>query len=156
NLEAYDNVLRGWAYQLSWTKAGYLKSRQIFEKAIELDTNYAYAYMSLGANYRFGYESSFDPEPNAIERALRLEQQANALDDSLAPVHATLAVIYEIKGQHDRALGEAQRAIALDPNYTRGYESLATLLNHHGKPSEALAAAQKAAGLDPRNTALFL
>ena len=72
--------------------------------------------MSLGANYRFGYESSFDPEPGvAIERALHMEQQANALDDSLPPVHANLAVIYEIEGRHDRALAEAQRAIALDP-----------------------------------------
>src|SRR5262249_8714315 len=108
NLEAYDDVLRGWAYQLTWTKAGYLKSRQLFEKAIELDPNYAYAYMSLGANYRFGYESGFDPEPGvAIERALHMEQQANALDDALAPVHANLAVVYEINGRHDRALAEA-------------------------------------------------
>jgi len=152
NLEAYDDVLRGWAYDLSWTKAGYLKARRMFEKAIELDSDYAYAYAGLGANYFIGYLSAFEPG-RALERALQLEQQANALDDSLAPVHANLAVIYEFGGQYDQALAEARRAIALDPNYAFGYESLATEMNHRGKFSEGLAAAQTAARLDPRNTA---
>jgi adenylate cyclase len=151
SLEAYDDLLRGVEYDLSWTKGGSLKARQLFERAITLDPKYADAYENLGNNYYSGYILALNAEPDAFQRALHLEQQANALDASLSNVHWTLALIYVQKNQYDQALTEAQRAIALDPNNARGYLSLAQVLNGLGKASEALAAAQKAMRLDPRN-----
>jgi adenylate cyclase len=156
NLEAYDDLLRGVGYDISWTKSGILKARQLFERAIALDPNYADAYASLGDNYFSGYVLALNAEPDALDRALHLEQQANALDDSLSGVHAVRAYIYVQKNQHDQALTEAQRAIALDPNSAFGYLSLAEVLNSFGKSSEALAAAQKAMRLDPRNSVTYL
>jgi adenylate cyclase len=155
NLEAYDCLLRG-TYLLSSTKNGNAKARQMFEKAIELDHDYAYAYASLGLNYFLGWVLALDPDPNGLEWALHMAQRAVALDDSLPWAHGVLAHIYVQKLENDRALTEAQRAIALDPNYAFGYSALAEALNDQGKPAEALAAVEKAMRLDPRNAVNYL
>jgi adenylate cyclase len=150
NLEAYDDLLRG-TYLLSSTKNGNAKARQMFEKAIHLDPDYAYAYASLGLNYFLGWVWAFDPDPNGLDWALDMAQRAVALDDSLPWAHGMLAHIYVQKLENDRALTEAQRAIALDHNYAFGYSALAEALNDQGKPAEALAAVEKAMRLDPQN-----
>ncbi len=151
NLEAYDDLLRGLEYALSLSKDGNAKARPMLEKALELDPKYAEAYAVLGWNYFFGRVLGFDPDPKSTERALQLEQQAVALDDSLNVAHRGLAEVYAEKGQYDQAVIEAQRAIALEPNSASGYHTLADVLNFQGKPAEALVAVDKAMRLDPRN-----
>jgi tetratricopeptide (TPR) repeat protein len=93
----------------------------MFEKAIELDPKHAMAYAALGENYFVGWILLFNPEPNSLEQALRMEQRAVALDDSLSGAHSVLAAVYVQKGQYDQAVTEARRGIALDPNSADGY-----------------------------------
>ena len=138
------------------TKDGNAKARPMFEKAIALDPKYAAAYAGLGRNYFIGWILGFDPDPNGLERALHLEQQAVALDDSLAVAHSVLAEVYSLKAQNDQAVTEAQQAIALDPNSASGYFELAKILNNDFKLAEALAAVDKAMRLDPRNPDNYL
>jgi adenylate cyclase len=156
NLEAYDDLLRGTEYLAALTKDGNTKARPMFEKAIELDPRYAAAHALLGLNYWIGWATGFDPDPNAIKRGLKLEQQAIGLDDSLAAAHSLAGMIYSGSGQYDRGLAEAQRGITLDPNFAVGYLSLAEVLNQLGKATPALAAIEKAIRLDPRNTTQYL
>src|SRR5712692_7142104 len=61
NLEAYDDVLRGAEYFLSYTKDGNVKARQMCEQAIQLDPKYARAYAALGANYFLGWAHLLSP-----------------------------------------------------------------------------------------------
>ena len=123
----------------------------MFEKAIELDPKYAEAYALLGWNYFVGWVLAFNPDPNGMERALKMEQQAVALDDSLSFAHSAMAEIDMAIEQFDQAGTEAQRAIALDPNSAAGLSALARVLNSQVKPAEALVAVEKAMRLDPRN-----
>ncbi len=51
NIEAYDDVLRGWAYYWTLTQEGNAKGRKMFQKAIELDPKYAEAYAGIGFTY---------------------------------------------------------------------------------------------------------
>jgi hypothetical protein len=51
SLDAYDYVLRGWAYFLRYSRSANTKARQMFEKAIELDPHYATAYVGLGQTH---------------------------------------------------------------------------------------------------------
>jgi adenylate cyclase len=156
NLEAYDDLLRGTEYLLSYTKVGNVKAREMFEKAIALDPNYAAAYASLGANYYLGWVLAFNPDPDGLERALQMEQKALALDDSLAGAHSTIAEIDMVKARNTEALIEAQRGIALDPNFALGYAVLADVLNNQWKPAEALAAVEKTMRLNPLRPADYL
>jgi tetratricopeptide (TPR) repeat protein len=87
---------------------------------------------------------------------LKLEQQAVALDDSLAGAHSILGDVYALSGQYDRGLAEVQRGIALDPNSATGYLFLAEVLNQLGKATDALTAIEKGIRLDPRNNVNYL
>ena len=151
NLEAYDDLLQGYEYMLRYTKDGNARARQMFEKAIALDPKYAQAYARLGTNYHLGEVLLLSSDPNGLQRAFQLEQQAIALDDSIPYEHSTLALMYDFKGQFDQAASEAQRSIALNPNDARGYFALADTMNSAGRPAEALAAIEKAMRLDPLN-----
>ena len=102
-------------------------------------------------NYYVGWVNLFNPEPNGLEQALNMEQQALALDDSLSRAHSVLAAVYVQKEQYDEALTEARRGIALDPNSADGYQWLAEVLNIQGKSAAALGAVEKAMRLDPRS-----
>jgi TolB-like protein/DNA-binding winged helix-turn-helix (wHTH) protein/predicted Zn-dependent protease len=156
NLEAYDDLLRGTEYLLSFTRDGNAKARQMLEKAIELDPRYSLAHAFLGLNYYLASALSFDRDPDTLERSLYLARQAVALDDSLAFAHSVLAQTYVAKEQYEQALTEAQRCIALDPNAAFGYSVLGVVLAIQGSPSEAIAAIEKAMRLDPRNSVNYL
>ncbi len=156
NLEAYDDFLRGTEYYWSFTKDGNAKARQMFEKAIELDSKYADAYAWLGQNYFIGWVFLWSPDPNTLDRASQLAQQAIALDDSRAFAHSMLGNIYLFKRQYAEALTEAQRAIALGPNDASGYEWLSAIMNNTRRRAEAIDLAEKAMRLDPRNQDSYL
>src|SRR6266851_3226569 len=156
NLEAYDDVLRGAEYFLSYTKDGNAKARQMLEKAIALDPKYARAYADLGFSYWQEWIQQWTHDPHTLDRAFQLEQQAIALDDSLPVAHMALGETYLFKKRYDQATAEAERAIALDPNSAVGYRALADIMDFSGKPAEAVGMDEKAMRLDPRNRDFYL
>ena len=62
NLDAYDYLLHGMEYLSRATKEGYERARPMFEKAVELDPNYAWAFSALGLNYCAGWTFGFNPD----------------------------------------------------------------------------------------------
>ena len=114
----------------------------MFEKAIELDPQYAGAYAWLGWSY-FLIHWSQDPQQN-LEQAFAAAQKAIALNDSLPWAHIALGAVYLWQKQPEQAHAAAERAIALDPNLADGYGLLAAILNTVGKPEEAIGVAEKA------------
>ena len=82
NLEAYDLVLRGRDLQARLNRTTHSQARSVFERAIELDPQYAAAYVGLGridlSAVAFGWTA--DPEA-ALERARELARKAVALDE---------------------------------------------------------------------------
>lgn len=48
SLEAYEYLLRGMEYFRRRTRSDNRKARQMFEKAIEIDPDFASAYVGLG------------------------------------------------------------------------------------------------------------
>ena len=155
NLEAYDYYLRGKEYFFRFTKEAHAQARQLFERAIALDPQFALAYTMLGVTLRQEWDWGWSLDPQALERAFELAQKAIALDDSLAWAHSLLGMAYVRKGQPEQAIAEGERAIALDPNCAQCYESLADILVLAGRPEEALGLAEKAIRLDPQFAAYY-
>ena len=89
-------------------------------------------------------------DPQTLERAFALVQQAVALDDSLPLAHSLLSMVYAQKQQYDQAIAEGERAIALDPNNADSYAMQAEMLNFAGRPEDALRAMEQAMRLNPR------
>jgi tetratricopeptide (TPR) repeat protein len=69
----------------------------MFEQAIALDPQYAAAYALLSVTYWL--ESLWSPDPQHVERALALAQQAVALDNTLPVAHHALGLAYQRKNQ---------------------------------------------------------
>ncbi|MBI3797618.1 MAG: tetratricopeptide repeat protein, partial [Deltaproteobacteria bacterium] len=120
NPEAYDYYLRGMeSFFRAGTEANQaanIQAQQLLEKAVALDPQYAEAYTWLGATYWRAWAYRWSTDPQTLERALALGQQALALDDALPRAHSFLGQVYEAKHQYDQAIAEGARAIALDPN----------------------------------------
>jgi adenylate cyclase len=152
NLEAYDFYLRGLEFLLRVTKEANAQARQMFEKAIALDSQYAGAYTYLSWTYLQDWVIQWNTDPaQSLERAFALAQRAVALDDSLPVAHGVLSQAYLWKKQHEQAIAEGERAIALDPNFASAYQSLGAVLIYAGRPpEEGIGLMEKALRLNPR------
>ncbi len=155
NLEAYDAFLRGRESFIRYTKEATAQARQMWEKALALDPQYAEVYASLGLTYYLDWVWRWSADPQTLERALELGQKARALDDSLPLAHSLLSYVYAQKQQYDQAIAEGERAIALAPNNADAYGRQAGMLNFAGRPEEALRIMKQGMRLNPRSPALY-
>jgi adenylate cyclase len=151
NIEAYDDVLRGYAYHWTFTQQALAKAREMFQKAVALDPKYADPYAGMGWTYFEDWAFQWNRDPQLRDRALELGRQAIALDDSNTDAYALLSAVETSEEQYDRAIADSEHAIAVDPNYTFGYVWLAEALTKSGRPADGIACTEKVMRLDPRN-----
>jgi TolB-like protein/Tfp pilus assembly protein PilF len=153
NLEAYDYFLRGIEFFKFGNpgKEADENARQMFQKAIELDPKYSDAYAWLGNVLILAQVNQWSHDLRAFDRALQLEQQSIALDNSNAFAYAMMSFSYTSTRQYDLGITAAERALAFDPNLAEGYNNLAFALSSSGKPAEGVVAAHEAMRLDPSN-----
>ena len=149
NPEAYDLVLRGHEERRLTTRAGNAEARRLFVKALDLDPNYAAAYLGLAWTHLQSWQFMWSTDREGLERARELAERAIALNESLVGAHHVLGQIYLWMKQHDRAIAEAQQAVALAPNDADGYETLAETLCWSGRPEECIQAIRHAMRLNP-------
>jgi adenylate cyclase len=149
NPEAYDLVLRGHEERRLTTRDGNAEARRLFVKALDLDPNYAGAYLGMAWTHLQSWQFMWSTDREGLERARELAEKAIALNDSLVGAHHVLGQIYLWMKQHDRAIAEAQQAVALAPNDADGYETLAETLCWSGKPEECIQAIRHAMRLNP-------
>ena len=150
NLEAYDYFLRGLDYCCRFTKEANNQARQLLERALELDPQYAEAYAVLGSTYFAEWVYQWNPDPQNLARTLALEQRALALDDSLTWAHRALSSVYLYQRQYEQSIAEAERAIVLGPNEADNYGALAESLVLSGQPERAIGYGEQALRLNPR------
>src|SRR5713226_8509641 len=154
NLEAYDYYLRG-LVAFNFTKEGTAQARQLWEKAVALDPEYAEAYAQLGRTYYWEWAYHWSTDPQTPKRAFDLERKALALDDTLPMAHSRLSQLYSLERQYDQAIAEGERAIALDPNNADSHMIQAQVLNNAGRPEEALAPLAQAMRLNPHYPPMY-
>ena len=139
NLEAYDYLLRGFEFfYLSLTPDGLAKGRKMFEKAVELDPDYANAYSAMALSYLVGHIFQFDRDPGVLDHAAELVEKAIALDDSDSDAYAVRGWIEAQKDQHDRTIADGKRAVSLNPNWKRwrGCREIGKVLKDNGTSSD--------------------
>jgi tetratricopeptide (TPR) repeat protein len=149
NLDAYDYFLRGKEQHLRFTKEAHVQARQLFEKAIAIDPQYAEAYASLAFIHWQAWIWQWNQDPRGLDWAFDSAQRAVALNDSLSIAHALLGHLYLFKKQHEQAIAKVERAILLDPNDAESYAWLGQILNYSGRPEETVGLMEKAMRLNP-------
>jgi TolB-like protein/Flp pilus assembly protein TadD len=144
---AHKLVLR--AISLAQRPAGSESAIDLLQRATQLDSAYARAWVSLAS----ALLSTLDADrADAIERRARAfaaARRAIALDGSLAESHAVLGRLLASEGKSDQARAEFLAAIRLDPRLASARLWYSQLLLARGQTGEAVREARRAHELDP-------
>ena len=114
NVEAYGFYLRGRQYFHQHRRKAHEYARQMFERAIELDPNYALAHAGVADCCSFLYQY-FDASPSNLRRADAASRRALELAPSLAEAHASRGLAVSLSGRFEEADTEFEMAMKLDP-----------------------------------------
>lgn len=151
NLEAYGLYLKGRFHWDKRNEEGLKKSIEFFEKAIELDPNYALSYSGMADSYIIlGNYGMLSPDI-AFNNAMEAAEKALKIDHTLAQAHTSLGCVKSIYGwDWEKAEQEFTSAIELNPKYATTYHWHAiNYLTPMGKFEEAISDIKKARELDP-------
>ena len=147
NPEAHDAYLLGRYY---WFAGQYEKSGPYFQKAIDLQPDYAAAWSGLADHYAARAVSGGSPPKDVMPRGEIAAEKALALDDSLAEVHNSIAAIYFFyRWNWEAAERESARAIELNPGLAEPHRLRSYVLTSLNRMDEALQEQRKAMELDP-------
>ncbi|MFN0316197.1 MAG: adenylate/guanylate cyclase domain-containing protein [Burkholderiales bacterium] len=149
SIEAYDLFLRGMALFYEYGKDSHAMARQMFERAIAIDPNYARAHVQLAWVHFDDWEFQWIEGSGGLDRALEAGKKAVALDAILSEAHVVFGWSSLWKKQHDTAIAELERAVSLDQNSDWANSFFAETLNFAGRPDEAIAYSKKSMRLDP-------
>jgi len=150
SLEAYDFVLRGRDFLARKTRTSNTEAGSLFKHAIELDADYASAYVGLGFTRLNAAVLGWTEFPDeALREAESLAQKAIELDFDNAEAHRLLGNVYFNRAQFDLATEEYDRAILLNPNDAAGYAGRGSILVFTGHSKEALESFDIAKRLNP-------
>ena len=154
NVEAYDAYLHGRHLLQDRTLSAIDEAIEHFDRAIELDPDYAQAYTGLADAWigkrRIGNLSLLAATQNAhdaISSALRLNSELSEAQTSLG-----LCVLGA--GQERVAATQFAKAIELDPNNANAHQQRANLLRDQGYLDDAMRAYTQALALDPLNATI--
>lgn len=150
NVEAYQLYLTGRYHWSKFTPPDIRKGIGFFEKAIELDPNYALAYFGLAEANRSLAINADVPSKDSLPQAKTAALKALQIDDSLAEAYASLSFsLIWYDWDWEGGTREARRAITLNPNSAHSHFALAHVLSDQGHHDQALAEMAKARELDP-------
>lgn len=161
-----------------YTEQGNLKTAiDCYQKALQLNPNYADSYFNLGIVYRRQgqlnaaiehYQKAIEIQPNLADAYLslgnvyfQLFEYAKARDSwqkalkikpdiGGADVQVDLGNVLVHLNQFDAAITQYYQAVQLHPDCIKAYYNLANLLSSQGKIEEAIAAYQKVLAIDPK------
>jgi adenylate cyclase len=159
NLAAYEYVLRGREVFSHATREGNDEARDMFQRAIDLDPNYAAAYAELGLSLVEAAVSGWTEFPaEDLGRAETLAQRALLLDPGSTAAYRLLALVDMDRGHFDLALGQTDRALEVNPSDAESYATRGSILVWAGRATEALPWLEGALRFDHADarTSLFL
>jgi adenylate cyclase len=147
SMVAYDYVLRGLEELSLEGEEHNTNARRLFEKAVELDPEYASGHACLALAI---YVQWVSPRSSGeLERALVSARRALALDESDTRCHRILSVIYKQLKQYDRAEFHSERSISLNPGDALCAMYRAQMLRDLGRADEGVEWARKSMSLNP-------
>ena len=148
--EAYELYLEGRFYWSKRTESGLTHAMDFFQRAIDLDPNYALAYTGLADCYNLQDDWGNSSPRDSFPKARAAAEKAISLDDSLAEAHVSLAMVREAYDwDWVSAEQEFKRAIELNPNYTTAHQWYGLFLAGMGRFREAEVEVERARQLDP-------
>jgi TolB-like protein/DNA-binding SARP family transcriptional activator/Tfp pilus assembly protein PilF len=153
DLQAYDFYLRGVAYNHRKSRENNALARQMFERAIQEDPNYAMAVAECGLTYLNDIFNGWtDLREEWLERAEELARHAIEIDYSEPWGFVVLGLVYQLKARNDEALPLFEKAHALNPNDYYVNEALGYAVTYSGLAERGVELLEQAQRLNPYYT----
>ena len=149
NLQAWESYQLGKQRMAKRTSTSLVDAEAFFKNAIDLDPEFALAYVGLSDSLMLQTSYSDAPRDATLVKAETAAAKALELDPKLAEAWASSAQVARHSDQFDRAETMYRRAIDLNPNYATAHQWFSGLLTIRGRLDEALSYAETAAALDP-------
>jgi TolB-like protein/class 3 adenylate cyclase len=139
NLAAYEDLLRGREFLSHVSHDKNDEAAALFQRAIDLDPNYAAAYAALGGSHFEAVVSGWTEfRQEELDQAETLAQKALALDPTTTSAYRLLAFINMYKRRYDLALGQIDGALEINPSDVDSYQTRGNILVWAGRATEAL------------------
>jgi adenylate cyclase len=157
SLDAYDYFLRGMASLHLFTRDSLLEARGLYQRATELDPNYASPYgiaaWCIGFSKANGWLA--DPE-HEIADGVRLARRALALgkDDPTALWSSGWSLAH-LAGELETGAAHIERALALNPNSAAAWRVSGWTRIYLGEPANAIERFERAMRLSPLDPFIY-
>ena len=159
SLNAFENFALASSYWFKYTKEDNQRALEYYEKARELDPDWAEAYRGIAwvhiNGYRWGWSGTL-----SRERSLELAFENAYKGVELAPfnhrLHQTLAEVLIQAGRLDEATAEYNQAIQLNPNDASVLAGATSILIFTGKSSQAVGQLKQAIRMNPYHPVWYL
>ena len=155
NTEAYEEYLLGEFHENKYTQEGLKKALVHYQRAVELDPEYAMAYAALASTELFlsdaigaGGDLPLAEQIPIVEGHLR---NAYALNPKLGDAHLVDGQMQLILGKYDEALAKLDRALELGGDKSSIYNGYFILALRTGDYKGGFEALKKAIEIDPLN-----
>ena len=157
NFEAWASATTAYSVLKLLNKENVAKAKELLEKSVKLDPEYAFAWGALGAvhfaNILFGWSGS---PAESFKLAGECTDKALEIDETLSCATAVKGRLYGMQRQFERAIASGERAIALGPSHDLSYGHLSAIMLTTGKFGESRILMRKAMRLNPQYPAWYL
>ena len=150
SVEAWEQAMRAAPLVDSHVKDNVADARKLLNRALELDPNYANAWVLMGWLY---WEESVwnwcDDTDEAMQKAHDSAQKALAIDPNFPMAYSLLANIHMVLGEVELSIVMAEKAVELAPNNSLVQAFLGNVLMDAGRIEEGIQKMRKAIRLCP-------
>jgi tetratricopeptide (TPR) repeat protein len=146
---AYQAYLLGKQRMARRTTGALSEAIEYFQQAIDLDPEFALAYVGLADSYYLHNLYSSLPQDEMLPKLEAALNKALELDESLGEAYASLGNLKWIKDDPVGSEAAFKRALELNPNYATARQWYGTTLVNLGRAEEGLAQKRKALELSP-------
>jgi adenylate cyclase len=147
NIEAYEFYLRGRKLYHKWTRQSVKFARQMFERAVKVDPDFAAAWAGLANAYVDLFRWS--RKPRDLEEAKRASENALKLNPNSAEAHVSVGQALAIQRRYEEAAIAFDRAIKEDPTVYEAYYLYGRAMVESGDVEKAVELFEKAQQVRP-------
>ncbi len=150
SLEAYDCYLRGELHHARETEEDNLLAREFYEKAAQIDTDYAIAVAATSNSYLAEIWGNWSvSREQSLQQAERFALRAIELDEAEPWGYQVLGEVFQFQGDLEQAIAMWERACALNPNDFFTLSGLGYGLAYMGDPQKGLPISEEAMRVNP-------